>query len=112
MAASNHAAVVLQSMAAADHQQRKLLSRPSPLSRISQAVAGCYLPSIRRQKNIGPLVSALMLMSDVSSSPPTFPIQAERKRHCLLHRLRPSLTLHALQVVHIVMVPCESDRFT
>ena len=97
--------VVLQSVAAADHQQRKLLSRPSPLSRISQAVAGCYLPSIRRQKNIGPLVSALMLMSDVSSSPPTFPIQAERKRHCLLHRLRP-LILHVLEVVHIVMVPC------
>ena len=56
-------------------------------------------------KNIGPLVSALMLMSDVSSSPPTFLIQAERKRHCLLHRLRP-LILHVLEVVHIVMVPC------
>eukprot|EP00956_Cyclotella_meneghiniana_P009762 scaffold13538_cov72-Cyclotella_meneghiniana.AAC.4 len=59
----NHAAVVLQSMAAAGHQQRKLFSRPSPLSCLSQAVAGCHLPSIRRQKNIGPLVSALMLMS-------------------------------------------------
>eukprot|EP00956_Cyclotella_meneghiniana_P025749 scaffold54358_cov36-Cyclotella_meneghiniana.AAC.3 len=76
----NHAAVVLQSMAATDQQQRKLFSRPSPLSRLSQAVAGCHLPSIRRQKNIGPLVSGLMLMSHPRL--PLFPFRQNENIIC------------------------------